>query len=48
LPRPPPRDIPDPGIEPKSPAAPTLQVDSLLLNHQGSPPVEGEHILRRT
>ena len=29
-----PRDLPDPGIEPTSPA---LQVDSLLLCHQGSP-----------
>ena len=28
------KDLPDPGIEPKSPA---LQVDSLLLSHQGSP-----------
>ena len=27
-------DLPDPGIEPTSPA---LQVDSLLLSHQGSP-----------
>ena len=26
----------DPGIEPPSPAAPALQADSLLLNHQGS------------
>ena len=29
-----PGDIPDPGIEPESPA---LQVDSLPLSHQGSP-----------
>ena len=34
LPFPPPGDLPDPGIEPESPA---LQVDSLLLSHQGSP-----------
>ena len=34
LPFPPPGGLPDPGIEPASPA---LQVDSLLLNHQGSP-----------
>ena len=27
----------DPGIEPPSPAAPALQADSLLQNHQGSP-----------
>ena len=27
------KDLPDPGIEPKSPA---LQVDSLLLSHWGS------------
>ena len=36
LPFPPPRDIPDSRIEPVSPA---LQVDSLPLNHVGSPPV---------
>ena len=30
----PPRDLPDPGIEPESPE---LQADSLLLSHQGSP-----------
>ena len=29
LPFPPPRDLPDPGIEPTSPVSPTLQVDSL-------------------
>ena len=29
-----PGDLPDPGTEPMSPA---LQVDSLLLSHQGSP-----------
>ena len=34
---PPPGDLPDPGIEPTSPAAPALQADLLLLNHQGSP-----------
>ena len=34
LPVPSPRDLPDPGIEPMSPA---LQADSLLLSHQGSP-----------
>ena len=34
LPFPPPGDPPDPGIEPTPPA---LQVDSLLLSHQGSP-----------
>ena len=31
---PPPGDLPDPGIKPKSPA---LQADSLPLSHQGSP-----------
>ena len=30
---PPPEDLPDPGIKPPSPAAPTLQADSLLLSH---------------
>ena len=33
---PPPGDLPDPGIEPTSPAAPALQVDSLPLTHPGS------------
>ena len=33
LPFPSPGDIPDPGIDPTSPV---LQVDSLLLGHQGS------------
>ena len=31
LPRPPPRDLPDPGMEPTSPIALALQEDSLLL-----------------
>ena len=30
-------DLPNPGIKPASPVAPDLQVDSLLLSHQGSP-----------
>ena len=30
-------DLPDPGIEPVSPVTPALQVESLLLSHQGSP-----------
>jgi len=34
LPFPSPGDLPDPGIEPMSPA---LAVDSLPLGHQGSP-----------
>ena len=33
FPFPSPGDLPDPGIEPESPA---LQADSLLLSHQGS------------
>ena len=37
LPCPPPGDLPDPGIKPVFPATPALQVDSLMLNHQGSP-----------
>ena len=36
VPCPPLGDLPNPGIEPKSPASPALQVDSLLLSHQGS------------
>ena len=34
LPCPPPGDLPDPGIKPRSPA---LQADSLPLSHQGNP-----------
>ena len=30
---PPPGNLPDPGIEPTSPASPALQVDSLPLSH---------------
>ena len=37
LPCPSPGDLPDPGIEPTSPATPALQVNSLPLSHQGSP-----------
>ena len=37
LPCPPPRDLPDPGIEPTSPESLALQEDSLPLTHQGSP-----------
>ena len=30
-------DLPEPRMEPKSPAVPALQANSLLLSHQGSP-----------
>ena len=33
LPCPPPRDLPDPGIEPVSPESPALQTYSLPLSH---------------
>ena len=36
LPFPLPEVLPNPGIEPKSPAIPTMQADSLPLSHQGS------------
>ena len=36
LPFPSPGDLPDPGIKPASPVAPTVQVDSLPQGHQGS------------
>ena len=36
LPCPPPADLPKPMIEPTSPVAPALQVDSLPLSHLGS------------
>ena len=34
---PPPRDLSNPGIEPTSPKAPTLQEECLPLSHLGSP-----------
>ena len=37
LSRPPPGDLPDPGIEPISPASPAVQVESLLLEPAGKP-----------
>ena len=37
LPSPPPGDLPEPGIEPSSPASPALQADSLPQRRQGSP-----------
>ena len=36
LPFPPPGDLPNPGIEPVSPASPALQVDYIPLSHWGS------------
>ena len=40
-PFPSPGDLPEPGIEPTSPAAPALQVESSPLSHQGRPPPAG-------
>ena len=37
-------DLPDPGIEPLSPMAPELQVDSLPLSHWGSPRLSKSYI----
>ena len=37
LPFPPPRDLPNPGIEPMSLVSPALQADSLPLSHRGNP-----------
>ena len=45
LPCPPPGALPDSGIKPASPVAPALQVDSLLLSHQGSPSVHWWYVL---
>ena len=39
-----PGDLPDPGIEPLSPMAPELQVDSLPLSHWGSPRLSKSYI----
>ena len=37
LPGPPPGNLSNPGIKPKSPSSPVLQADSLLLSHWGNP-----------
>ena len=37
LPFPPPGDLPSPGIEPSSPAAPGIQTDSLPTEPPGKP-----------
>ena len=37
---PPPEYRSDPGIKPKPPASPALEVDSLLLSCQGSPQID--------
>ena len=37
FPFPPLGELPDPGIEPRSPTSPVLQVDSLPLCHLGRP-----------
>ena len=37
----PPGDLPDPGIESMSPAAPALQVDSLPLSQSEAPKLSG-------
>ena len=39
LPCPPPGDLPDPVIQPVSPAATAMQANSLLLSHLGIPQV---------
>ena len=44
LPVPSPGDLPDPGIDPRSPA---LQVDSLPLRRQESPVAHGDVVNRR-
>ena len=41
LPRPPPGDLSNSGMETGSPASPALQPDSLLLSHQGNPLTTG-------
>ena len=45
LPFPPPGDLPDLGIEPMSPASPSLQEDSSLLSHRGSPQYFQRHLI---
>ena len=43
LPRPPPGELPDPGIEPMSPESPALQADYLSTEMLGSPMIEAIH-----
>ena len=47
LPFPPPGDLPDPGIAPKSPASPALQADSLPTEPGGSPSLEAQMVKNR-
>ena len=47
LPLPSPGGLPNPGMEPASPEGwnpPALQMDSLLLSHQGSPHWQSKHL----
>ena len=46
LPFPHPGDLPDPGMEPTYPVSAALQVDSLLLSHQGTPSLENRKMSR--
>ena len=39
LPFPSPGNLPNPGIEPRSPVSPASQADSLPLSHRGSPQI---------
>ena len=48
LPFPFPGELPDSGIEPRSPAAPALQADCLPLSHQGSPWGENRYMYTYT
>ena len=41
-----PGELPDPGTEPESPAAPVLQADSFLLSHHGRPQLPQEFSLK--
>ena len=45
LPFPSPGDLPDPRIELASPVSPVLQINFLLLSHQGSPGMSGDSCL---
>ena len=48
LPFPPPGNLPDPGIKPKSPASPALQMDSLTIEPPGKAKVgEETSVLQR-
>ena len=48
LPCPPPGDLLNPGVEPASPVASALQLNSLPLNHWGSPTTKPSNVCAKS